>query len=288
MKKIYVSFSTSICSYLLLWNAKNDNKFSYYGLRKKMIEINNSTVPSKFSPFEHVTPTNKSFSWKISILNTIMFCLIAGVDTNNCLLLKANHANTPDCPLGYYVLLFTIPLVLGNYLLLSRLNRWILQILLPYLFTIGLGCFVSLINFTPPLPNIFQMVAFVLFPIPGLIASLIRYYTPHAQMETHLDDVDLQARINWVNENSNMWRTLAITSLIPTFVFIVFWYTYLSTSASQIFAEEKRGYVHGLIALQATGIIFYVFFGPIYECFRKAEHIRNMLLVIKKKGAKEI
>jgi hypothetical protein len=260
MKKIYVSFSTSICSYLLLWNAKNDNKFSYYGLRKKMIEINNSTVPSKFSPFEHVTPTNKSFSWKISILNTIMFCLIAGVDTNNCLLLKANHANTPDCPLGYYVLLFTIPLVLGNYLLLSRLNRWILQILLPYLFTIGLGCFVS----------------------------LIRYYTPHAQMETHLDDVDLQARINWVNENSNMWRTLAITSLIPTFVFIVFWYTYLSTSASQIFAEEKRGYVHGLIALQATGIIFYVFFGPIYECFRKAEHIRNMLLVIKKKGAKEI
>ena len=256
-----------------------------------MTEINNSTVPSRFSFFEHITPTDKYFLWKIAILNTMMFCMIAGVDTYNCRLirfLKIQNDNTPLCPWDYWVLLFTILLALGNYLLLSRLNRWILQILLPYLFTVGVCSFVSLINFTPPLPNLFQILTFASLPLPGLVASVIRYYTPHAQMETNLAEVDLHARISWVNENSNMWRTLAITSIIPTFVFIVFWYTYLSGRASQIFPEKERLYLHGLIAIQALGIIVYVFLGPIYECFRKAEHIRNMLLEIKEEEAKNI
>ena len=73
--------------------------------------------------------------------------------------------------------------------------------------------------------------------------------------------------------------------MIPTFVFIVFWYPFLAGRAGQIFTEEQRPYVQGLIAMQAAGIVVYVFLGPIYECFRKAEHIRNMLLAIKKGDA---
>jgi hypothetical protein len=81
-----------------------------------MTEINNSTIYSKFSFFERIVPTDKSFSWKIAVFNTTVFCLIAIIDTGGSHLREKPFL----CPWGYWVLLAAIPLVLGNYLL-SRL-----------------------------------------------------------------------------------------------------------------------------------------------------------------------
>ena len=244
-----------------------------------MSEVNIKIISSKFHFFEKVKLTDKIFSWKIAFLNTAAFCLIASVDTYNL-----QHIKTPfECPWGYWILLWSIVLVLGNYFL-SRTKRWIIQVCSPFLFTIGIGCFVSIINFRTPSGsfNFVQMLVFILTAFLSLVTSVIRYYILHADKETNLSDLTEKARISWITESINMWRTLAITILTVDIVFIIFWLKSTWDWADSAFVGEQQGITKGLIAIEAAGIALYVFFGPFFECFRKAEHIRNMLLDIKK------
>jgi len=268
-----------------------------------MTENNNSTVFTKFSFFKRITLTNKSFSWKITILNTIGFCLVAYIDTSASRLAHVHANNTiqefkavdvntmqqpiiqkdniPRCRWGYWILLWAIPLVPGNYLL-SRLRRWLPQILSPFLFTIAICWFVSWINFTPPLPNLWQMWVFAMFPLLGLAASVIRYYEPAVQETKNLNEVQLKARIAWVVENSTMWRTLGIGSVVPPITFLAFWWPWLSSGISSAYTGSERGFFEALWATVAAYVVLYSFLGPIYECFRQADKVRNMLLDIKK------
>jgi hypothetical protein len=247
--------------------------------RRKMSEINNKTVPPKFRFCKKIQLTNRLFSWKLAALNTAAFCLIAGVDTYNL-----QHVEPPyKCPWGYWILLWSIMLVPGNYLL-SRTKRWIIQVWSPCLFTIGIGCFVSIINFRAPTENLnfLQILGFTLFSLLGFVTSVIRYYIPHASEKTNLSDINVDARISWIAASINMWITLAITILTAVLAFIVFWLKSTWAWADSAFVGDPQGIAKGLIAIEAAGIALYVFFGPIYECFRKADHIRNMLLDIKK------
>lgn len=200
---------------------------------------------------------------------------------------KVLNGDVPRCPWDYWILLWAIPLLLGNWWLCRStrwwfLETWLCRTLSPYLFTVAVGCYVGWINFRPPSPNVWQMLTFALVPLLGLATAVIRYYIPHFERGKKLKDVDLRARIKWIDENSNMWRTLAITSMVPTIVFVMFWYPLLEGRADQVSAPEQRLHLLGWIALQAAGIFVYAFFGPIYECYRKAEHMRNMLLAVKK------
>lgn len=248
-----------------------------------MSEVNNKNIPSEFRFFGKVILTDKFFSWKLAALNTAAFCLIAGVDTYNL-----PHLKTPySCPWGYWILLWSILLIIGNYFL-SRTQRWIIQVWSPCLFNAGIGCLVSFINFRTPSGNLnfMQILGFTLFPLLGFVASVIRYYIPHLPNEINLESVDLQARIHWITESINMWRTLATTILTVIIVFIVFWLTSTWAWANVAFdGGPPQGTAKGLIAIQAAGIGVYVIAGPIYECFRKSDHIRNMLLEIKKAAA---
>jgi len=243
-----------------------------------MSEVNNTIISSKFSFFEHITPTNKSFSWKIAVFNTTVFCLIAIIDTWGSRLSK----NSFHCPWGYWVLLAAIPLVLGSYLLSRLMKRWLYQILSPYIFTVIVCWLVSLFDFSPPLPNLWQMLTFACVPLIGLLATVIRYYTPRVQSEIDLAKVDVKARIIWVQEKSNTWRNLGIGIVVPAIAFLAFWYPYISNAVTSAYTEPQRGYCLGLWAIMATDVALYMILGPICECFRKADQIMNMLLDIKK------
>jgi hypothetical protein len=270
-----------------------------------MTENNNSTTFTKFSFFKPITLTNKSFSWKIAILNTIGFCLIAYIDTSSSQFariqinttiqgLKAEDVNTmqqliikrdniPRCFWEYWILLWAIPLGLGNYFL-SRLKYWLPQILSPFLLTIAICWFVSLINFTPPSPNLWQMWIFAIFPLFGLAASVIRYYEP--AVKKNLAEVNLKATIAWVTENSNMWRTLGIGSVIPLIAFLAFWWPLIASWLNS-YPDPQRGFLFPLWATVGAYVVLYSFLGPIYECVLQAEHIRNRLLEIKKNAYNE-
>jgi hypothetical protein len=244
-----------------------------------MVENNILMIYSKFSFFEKVTPPNKSFSWKIAVFNTTVFCLIAIIDTGGSRLgIKPFH-----CPWGYWVLLAAIPLALGNYWLSRLMKLWLYQILSPYIFTVIVCWLVSWFNFYPPVPNLWWMLTFVCIPSIGLLATVIRYI-PHVPSEIDLAEVDVPARISWISEKSSMWRTLGIGIIIPIVTCITIWYPKMYNSFVLTYDEPERGYFLALWAIVATVVVLYVILGPIYECFRKAEHIRDMLLIIKKKS----
>jgi hypothetical protein len=258
-----------------------------------MTETNNSIMLKKFSVFEHVAPTTKLFSWKIAILNTMVFCLTTGIDTYGSRLPWAND-NSPQCHWGYRVWLCAIPLVLGNYWL-SRSSRWrflqtwLSRTLSPYLFTILVCWCVSWLNFRlrSHSLHLWQMLMFPLALLPSFVSSVIRYYTPHAQKQTEFTDVNPEARIAWVEGISYMWRMLAITSVVAIFAFLAFCLK-ANYDWAMALPEPQRSTINALMTLMASGITLYIFLGPIYECFLREEDTRNMLLEIKKEEAKDI
>ncbi|MFA6186438.1 MAG: hypothetical protein WC770_04390 [Phycisphaerae bacterium] len=249
-----------------------------------MTKINNSTIYSKFSFFEHITPT-KSFSWKIALFNTTVFCLIAIIDTGGSRLCEKPF----HCPWGYWVLLAAIPLALGNYWLSISMERWLYQILSPYIFTVIVCWLVSLFNFHQPVPNLWWMLTFACIPSIGLLAAVIRYYIPRVQSKIGWTEVDVDAKISWVKENSNTWRTLGLWIIASIVTCVIFWCPFILkqiSSTKYTYTEQQQGYFIALWAIVATDVVSYVILGPAYECFRKAEHIMNMLLDIKKDEAK--
>jgi hypothetical protein len=268
-------------------------------MAEKMTENKKSTVFEKFSFFKSIELTNKSFSWKIAILNTIGFCLIAYIDTSGSIVARAqvNKAiqevkvtdvntiqklviqrdNIPRCRWGKWILVLAILLIPGNYYL-SRLKYWLPQILSPFLFTVAVCWFVSLINFTPPSPNLWQMWVFAMFPLFGLASSVIRYYEPSVEEKKNLAEVNLKAYIAWVVENSTMWRTLGIGCVVPPIMFLAFWWPWISSGVSSTYGNSQRGFFEALLATVAAYVVLYSFLGPIYECFRQADRIRNLLL----------
>jgi hypothetical protein len=166
------------------------------------------------------------------------------------------------------------------------MKRWLYQILSPYIFTVIICWLVSLFNFYPPLPNLWWMLTFACIPLTGLLATVIRYYTPRVQSKIDLAEVDVEAKISWIQEKSKIWRALGLGIIVQTVACIIFWCPFILdqiNSTKYTYTELQRGYFLALWAIVATDIVFYVILGPIYECFRKAEHIMNMLLEIKKK-----
>jgi hypothetical protein len=214
----------------------------------------------------------------------MVFCLITGIDTYGSQHPWGVKDSTPQCPLGYLVWLCAIPLILGNYWLAqtsicSFFKTWLSRVLSPCLFTVLVGWCVSWLNFRTPLlsPPFWQMLGFALFLSPSFVSSVIRYYSPYTQ---NLININPKAAIAWIEGNSNMWRTLAVTGVAATFAFVAFCLK-ANYDWNSVLNEPHRGIANALMTLLASGITLYVFLGPIYECFLKEKDMRNMLLDIK-------
>jgi hypothetical protein len=229
---------------------------------------------------------SKTFVLKIALFNSLMFFLIVICDTYTSQLHAPSLSQLTVARLGYWVLLAVIPVFLGNSLLLLRLRRPFYLIFSPYAVTAVSGLIVSMIHFGNPLYHLHQMLAFALFPVPGLIATLI-WSSPVKADFINDPNIPMSAKIECIKHYSGLWTTIAITGGAAFLAFIYFWLTYLAECAKLVYKSEgNRAVALGMYATQIAALLLYVILGPLYESFSKARDVNNLLLDLRNDNSK--
>ncbi len=221
---------------------------------------------------------SNAFIAMIVFFNSLMFALVVTLDTHTSRLHSAMVSQLAMARFGYWIVLALIPVVASNCLVLLRCRRTFVVTVLPCALTGACGLVVSVIQFGNPVYHIPQMLAFALFPVPGLVATLIRLHPVKAD-RIYDCNVPLSARIEWIRQVTGLWTTAAVSGLVGFFGFAYFWFQFMCSRSRATFdGVGNQALVDGLYGLELVALTAYVVVGPFRESISRGQQTSTLLL----------
>ena len=144
----------------------------------------------------------RRFAFRASLLQATGFVVTVAVFTHLDSTVAHSKFGLRAYPMGYWIGLIGIGSATANYFIMTQATRWVYRITYPFFANVALST-LSLLNFSPPFPQVSMWGWFIAFALVGLVASWVRFFRlPPAKRLTNTS-VPLRCRVEWIKESSS-------------------------------------------------------------------------------------
>jgi hypothetical protein len=188
-----------------------------------------------------------------------------------------------EYPMGHWVHIITVPLFLGNYLLLTRPRGMANKCILPASFTLLVALLLSILNFRPPCPHLGLLYFVSYICIGSIITTWIHFVDQDLTGILNKTNSD-STRIEYLKEQGQLWRLIVVSGAFGFFWMLPNWWKDQEEIVKRI--VSKKSEID--IVLEVFSVHFWIFLifailGPIYEGVNKIRKITDLILNYQKK-----